>query len=106
MLFRHQQSASATIQVPPMIGDGGGESTPGAQTGSVERSVHCQHGMHQGHFPVAGMTVREARRTLNQLLNVDPSAVAVINGEIVGDDHVIGHDVASLQFVKKSSVKG
>ena len=72
----------------------------------VERSVLVQHGIHSGHFPVAGLRVRDARQTLTQLLNIDPQAVAVINGRIVGEDEVIGADVSLLSFVKPSAVKG
>jgi hypothetical protein len=72
----------------------------------VERSVLVQNGIHSGHFPVAGLRVRDARQTLTQLLNIDPQAVAVINGRIVGEDEVIGTDVSLLSFVKPSAVKG
>lgn len=74
--------------------------------GAVERSVYCTHGIHTGHFPVAGLTVGEARRTLGKLLNIDPEAAAVIAGQVVDEDHVIGADTAMLTFVKKSSIKG
>jgi hypothetical protein len=72
----------------------------------AERSVRVQHGIHSGQFPVAGLRVGEARQTLTRLLNVDPQAVAVINGQVVGEDHVIGDDVALLTFVKPSAIKG
>jgi hypothetical protein len=86
----------------------GGETTPAAPAvATVERSVYCSHGIHNGHFPVAGLTVAEARRTLNHLLNIDPDAVAVIAGQIIADENqIISVDTAMLSFVKKSSVKG
>ena len=90
----------------PIYKMGDDQPNAGDPSGEVERSVFCQHGLHHGHFPVAGQTVGEARRTLTQLLHIDPDAVAVINGEIVGDDHSIGEEIAMLNFVKKSSVKG
>jgi hypothetical protein len=68
--------------------------------------VYCRHGIHAGWFPIAGMPLGDARVILNQLLNIDPEAVAVINGQIVADDHIIGEDVELLNFVKKSSIKG
>jgi hypothetical protein len=71
-----------------------------------EGSVFCQHSIHDGHFPVAGLTVGEARSTLAPLLNIDPEAVAVIDGHVVDEDRVIGEDVRALAFVKPSSVKG
>jgi hypothetical protein len=71
-----------------------------------ERSVAVQHGIHRGQFPVGGLRVREARETLHSLMNIDPQAVAVIDGQIVDEDTVIGQDVTMLSFVKPSAVKG
>ena len=73
---------------------------------TVERSVLVQHGIHSGHFPVAGLTVGEARQTLRGLLNIDPQAAAVIGGRIVEEDTVIRPDTGMLSFVKPSAVKG
>jgi hypothetical protein len=94
-----------TPQTPVVAG---GETTSAAPpVATVERSVYCSHGIHNGHFPVAGLTVAEARRTLSHLLNIDPEAVAVIAGLIVADENqIISVDTAMLSFVKKSSVKG
>ena len=72
----------------------------------TERSVLVTHGIHSGSFPVTGLPIREARRTLTPLLNIDPQAVAVINGQIVSEDHVIGPEVSLLSFVKPSAIKG
>ena len=72
----------------------------------VERGVRVQHGIHGGQFPVAGLRVRDARQTLARLLNIDPQAVAVINGRVVAEDEVIGDEVTLLSFVKPSAVKG
>lgn len=94
----------AVPQAPVVIGaDSGSNAAPVAQ---VERSVYCSHGIHNGHFPVAGLTVADARRTLSHLLNIDPQAVAVIGGQIVDENMIIGADTAMLSFVKPSSVKG
>ena len=91
---------------PPQFG--GNADSPGAaeQAVVVERSVFVQHGIHHGHFPVAGMRVHDARQTLAGLLNVDPQAVAVINGQVVAEDETIANDVAMLSFVKPSAIKG
>ena len=74
--------------------------------GCPQGSVYCRHGIHSGRFPIAGMRVGDARRVLNQLLNIDPEAVAVAGGQILEDDHIIGPDIEALNFVKKSSIKG
>ncbi|HEV3255657.1 MAG TPA: hypothetical protein VG013_02130 [Gemmataceae bacterium] len=90
---------------PPATG--GNEGTPPKPpAAAVERSVLVHHGIHSGHFPVAGLRVRDARATLTPLLNIDPQAVAVINGRIVSEDQIIAEDVALLSFVKPSAVKG
>src|SRR5262245_14991441 len=73
---------------------------------AVERSVLVQHGIHSGHFPVAGLRVRDVRQTLTQLLNIDPQAVAVVNGQVVSEDTVIQENVKLLSFVKPSAIKG
>ena len=83
--------------VPPPASQPAAPASPG---------VYCRHGIHDGHFPLAGITVGEARRLLGPLLHLDPKAVAVINGKIVPDDHTIGPDVAAINFMKESMVKG
>ena len=87
-------------------GDDGQGPAPSGPHGAVERAVFCQHSIHDGHFPVAGLTVAEARRTLGPLLHIHPEAAAVINGQIVDEDDVIGENVEMLSFVKPSAVKG
>ncbi len=72
----------------------------------VERAVLVHHGIHSGHFPIAGLTVGDARQTLRGLLNIDPEAVAVINGEVVDEEDVIAPNTTMLSFVKPSAVKG
>ena len=59
------------------------------RAGSDESSVLVSSGIHRGRFPVGGMTVRAARRVLGPMINIDPSAVAVINGQIVDEDTVL-----------------
>ena len=84
------------------VGGGDTAESPGCPQGSV----FCRHSIHSGWFPIAGMRLGDARPILNQLLNIDPEAVAVVAGQIVGDDYIIGEDVELLNFVKKSSIKG
>ena len=93
-----QESQTPT---PPVI-----DETPTQPPAGAERSVLVQHGIHTGHFPVGGLRVREARQTLAGLLNIDPQAVAVVNGQIVDENTVISDAVKMLSFVKPSAVKG
>ena len=91
---------------PANLGDGSGSPEPAGGASTIERGVIVQHGIHSGNFPVAGLRVREARQTLTNLMNIDPQAVAVINGQIVDEETIIGEDVTALSFVKPSAVKG
>lgn len=88
------------------FGEGAGQEAPPAAAPVTERSIYCTHGIHEGHFPIVGLTVAEARRTLGHLLNLDREAVAVSDGQILPEEHVIREDATMLSFVKKSSVKG
>lgn len=91
---------------PAIFGDGGDAPENASPAPAVERSVIVQHGIHRGHFPVGGLRVREARQTLTHLMNIDPQAAAVIDGQIVDEETVIREDIAMLSFVKPSAVKG
>ena len=71
-------------------------------------SVLVIHGIHSGHYPVVGMTVAQARKFLAPHLAVDPSAKAVIEGEVVRDEEgrVITRQDQLLGFIKYSAAMG
>lgn len=101
LLFRSRPQAAPPAPAP--VANVPPPSQPATQ---ASPGVYCRHGIHDGHFPLQGITVGEARRMLSPLLNLDPKAVAVINGKIVGDDQTIGPEVAAINFMKESMVKG
>jgi hypothetical protein len=101
MIFRQPETQTTPPAATPVMPP---PAAPPAAPAS--QGVYCRHGIHDGHFPLAGMTVGEARRLLGPLLHIDPKAVAVINGRIVGDDHTIGPDVSAINWMKASMVKG
>jgi hypothetical protein len=68
-------------------------------------NVAVTYGVHHGRYAIGGMTVGEARRRLTPVLNIDPTAVAVIAGLPVPDEQRI-EDVSMLAFVKPSAMKG
>lgn len=70
------------------------------------RNVVVSHGIHRGRFPVGSMSVAEARQLLAPLINIDATAVAVINGTPVQEDTIISEQVTMLSFVKPSSIRG
>jgi hypothetical protein len=98
------RSPAQHVQPQLTPGDGPAEA-PVAE--ATARGVLVNYGIHRGVFPVAGMRIRDARQVLGRLLNIDGSAVCVINGNpMVDEDAVIGEDVQVLHFVKPSSIKG
>jgi hypothetical protein len=108
-----QRQIATPVQVPAAAPIPAG-SAPRARAGEPAceeervRSVEVRHGIHSGAFPVAGMTVAQARRTLAGLLNIDPEAIAVLNGRPVRDEEsrVIAESEQILSFVKRSSTRG
>jgi hypothetical protein len=70
------------------------------------RNVVVTYGIHKGRYPIGGMTVADARRVLERLIRIDPTAVPVINGRPVDPTQRIGEHVTMLAFVKPSALKG
>jgi hypothetical protein len=81
-----------------------GDDEPQARLDST--NVTVSYGIHHGRYPIGGMTVGDARRALQRLINIDPGAVAVINGAPVDENQRITADVTMLSFVKPSAMKG
>jgi hypothetical protein len=88
---------------PATLGNpGDNDSQPPADSANVTVS----YGVHHGRYPISGMTVGEARQTLARLINIDPTAIAVIGGSPVPEEMRIDADVSMLAFVKPSAMKG
>jgi hypothetical protein len=100
--FRHPSNQQLSIKpVAPDIAD---ENEPEPEVDST--SVTVSYGIHHGRYPIGGMTVGDARRTLQRLINIAPNALAVINGAPVDEEHQITEDVSMISFVKPSAMKG
>jgi hypothetical protein len=56
-------------------------------------------------LPLAGMTVRQARAELGQRMNIDPDAMAVVDGHETDEDTVLAQGQV-LNFVKHAGEKG
>ena len=67
--------------------------------------VEVIHNVHAHTLPLAGMTVRRARKELAERLNIDPDAMAVVDGVEVDEDAVL-QDGQVLNFVKHAGEKG
>jgi hypothetical protein len=77
-----------------------------ASTATVgEGNVEVIHGVYAHSLPLAGMTVGDARSELQQRMNIDPDAVAVIDGVEAGEDSVL-QECQVLNFVKRAGEKG
>lgn len=72
---------------------------------ATEGQVEVIHGVYAHTFPLSGMTVGQARTELADRMNIDPESIAVVDGNEVGDDTVLGEGMV-LNFVKHSGEKG
>ena len=88
---------------PATLGEPGDTGTP-SPVDTV--NVHVSYGVHHGRYPIGGMTVGEARRMLARPIKIDPTAIAVIGGQPVPEEHRISDEVSMLTFVKPSAMKG
>jgi hypothetical protein len=72
----------------------------------ADSNVLVSYGTHHTPFPIRGLTVGQARESLTRLMNIDETAVAVVNGAPVEDDTMIDQRVTLLSFVKPASIRG
>jgi hypothetical protein len=72
---------------------------------ATEGQVEVIHGVYAHSLPLSGMTVGQVRMELTDRMNIDPESLAVVDGNEVGDDTVIGEGQV-LNFVKHSGEKG
>ena len=73
--------------------------------GGSRGDVNVSHGVYSHTHPLAGMTVRQARSALAERMNLSPDAVALVDGQEVGDDTVL-LEGATLMFVRDDGEKG
>ena len=79
-----------------------------AATGTAtlpEARVEVIHGIYAHSLPLVGMTVGQARDELEERLNIDPDAVAVVDGVEV-DETTVLLEGQVLTFVKPAGEKG
>jgi len=67
--------------------------------------VNVSHGLYSYVLPAVGMTVEEVRKEWKDLLDIDPQAVALIDGE-QADGSATVTEGGMLLFVKKAAEKG
>jgi hypothetical protein len=70
-----------------------------------EGNVEVIHGIYAHTMPLAGMRVRDARSELEERMNIDPEAIAVVDGVEADEDTVLTEGQV-LNFVKHAGEKG
>jgi hypothetical protein len=72
---------------------------------ATQGNVEVIHGVYAHSLPLAGMAVRDARLELEDRMNIDPEAVAVVDGRQADEDTVLAEGQV-LNFVKHAGEKG
>ncbi|MCL4503390.1 MAG: MoaD/ThiS family protein [Deltaproteobacteria bacterium] len=67
--------------------------------------VKISYGVHSLEAAIAGKTVGEVRQALREPLNIDPRALALVNGRDVAASHII-KEGDQLEFVRLAGEKG
>ena len=67
--------------------------------------VSVVHGVYAHSYPLAGLRVRDARNHLEQRMNIDPDAVAIVDGDEASEDTMLAEGQV-LTFVKHAGEKG
>jgi hypothetical protein len=67
--------------------------------------VKISHGVHNLEAAIAGKPVGEVRQALKEPLNIDPRALALVNGRDVAASHVLKSG-DQLEFVRLAGEKG
>jgi hypothetical protein len=79
----------------------------GFATATATRSgrVDVIHGVYAHSLPLAGMTVRQARAELEERMNIDPEALAVVDGVEAVEEELL-REGQVLNFVTPAGEKG
>src|SRR5512135_3038146 len=67
--------------------------------------VKVSYGVHNLSAAIAGKTVSEVRQALKEPLNIDPRALALVNGRDVAASYILKQD-DQLEFVRLAGEKG
>ena len=67
--------------------------------------VKVSYGVHSLEAAIAGKSVGEVRQALKEPLNIDPRALALVNGRDVAASHIL-KEGDQLEFVRLAGEKG
>ncbi len=95
-----EQVMPETLQAGPAA-DGHGGTATATRSGRVQ----VIHGVYAHSLPLSGMTVRQARTELEERMNIDPEAVAVVDGTEAEEDTVL-REGQVLNFLTPAGEKG
>lgn len=73
--------------------------------GKAGANVDVIHGVYAHSLPLGGLSVKQARSELSNKMNIDPTSVAVVDGNEVPEDHTLNEGEV-LTFVKPAGEKG
>jgi hypothetical protein len=96
-----EQLISERLHTGPSHDDFGGGTATATRSGRVE----VIHGVYAHSLPLAGMTVRQARTELEERMNIDPEALAVVDGQETTEDSVL-REGQVLNFLTPAGEKG
>ena len=82
-----------------------GDDFAGTATATRSGRVDVIHGVYAHSLPLAGMTVRQARTELEERMNIDPEALAVVDGSETLEDTVL-REGQVLNFLSPAGEKG
>lgn len=83
----------------------GDDFSSGGATAVAEGRVEVVHGVYAHSLPLVGMTIGQARGELAERMNIDPAAIAVVDGTPVTEDTILTEGQV-LTFVKHAGEKG
>ena len=96
-----EQLLPERLQTGPAADDFGGGTATATRSGRVD----VIHGVYAHSLPLAGMTVRQARTELEERMNIDPEALAVVDGSETLEDTVL-REGQVLNFLTPAGEKG
>jgi hypothetical protein len=67
--------------------------------------VKISYGVHNLEAAIAGKSISEVRQSLKEPLNIDPRALALVNGRDVAASHILKQG-DQLEFVRLAGEKG
>ena len=98
-----QTRARTHTNLTPATGGGPDTAWPDDDSGGL---VQVGTGLYSERLPVGGMTIEDVRERFADLLDIDPGAHPVIDGQLVTDESTRVEPGQQLAFVRHAGEKG